>query len=63
MKIILGNKIIDSSEQPIGVVLSEEDRAAILKVPEFPYMYVEYPDFVSDENIETHQKFMELKLG
>ena len=57
MKVKIGNKIYDSSEEPIMIILSDDDKFNISHMRKEDTKYLSYPDKMS---IEKAKKFMEI---
>lgn len=58
MKVKIGDKIYDSSKEPIMIMLSEEDKVFISNMDKDNTKYCSYPD---ESNLEDVIKFMEIE--
>lgn len=56
MKVVVGDEVYDGSKVPIMVVLSEQDKKLIRKMPKANRCYAQYPGHLSVENIRRWMK-------
>lgn len=53
MKVKIGEKIYDSNEEPIMLILGEDDKYNIEQMHEECSQYVGYPEHLSDEDLDS----------
>ena len=56
MKVKIGNKIYDSKDEPIMVILSEQDKTNIASMTPTAHKYCCYPDEIPVERIREFMK-------
>lgn len=56
MKVKIGNKIYDSREQPIMVILEDYNKKDISNMDKEAYKYCEFPDDISEIDIREFMK-------
>jgi hypothetical protein len=56
MKVKIGYRMFDSHEEPIMIVMSEDDKKNIKKMPIDKFTYCTYPDRIPDDEILTWMK-------
>ena len=52
MKVKIGNKVYDSEEEPIMIILEEYNKEHIRNMPDHAFRYCEYPDDIDYVEIE-----------
>ena len=56
MKVKIGNKIYDSNEEPIMLILNDGDKSNIANMHTDKYKYVSFPDLMSIEDVKEFMK-------
>jgi hypothetical protein len=54
MKVVVGNRIYSSEDQPVGVILTEKNIKDIAGMDPELTTYCEYPQGMSRENMQLH---------
>jgi len=52
MKIKVGDRVYDGTEQPIMVILTAQDKDNIARMPDWATKYAQYPDCWLEKEIE-----------
>jgi len=52
MEVKVGNKVFDSNEQPIMIILSKKDKELIAKMAPWASKYCSFPEGYSEEEIK-----------
>jgi hypothetical protein len=56
MKVKIGDKIYDASNEPIMIILDDYNKRDICKMPEETHKYCEFPDWISEEEAREFMK-------
>jgi hypothetical protein len=56
MKVKIGNKIYDGNDEPIMVILGDDDKYNIENMPADCHKYLSYPENMSVEEAESFMK-------
>jgi hypothetical protein len=51
MKIKVGDRVYDGSDIPIMVILTDQDKNNIARMPEWATKYAQYPDTLTEEEV------------
>lgn len=51
MKVKIGNKFYSAEDEPIMIILSEQDKKNISEMPDEYFKYCQYPEGKYDENV------------
>lgn len=56
MKVKIGNKIFDSNEEPIMLILDDQDKENISNMSKEAHKFCSYPDTINVEDIKMFMK-------